>query len=70
MFRREDGKKAFSFTRLATNMFPNFASDAKDDVDVSPQHQDALFRWQLAQPEPKLLGELSFFVGGVVGSST
>jgi hypothetical protein len=37
------GKK-FSFNRLITNAFPNFANDAKDDVDMTPGQADLLFR--------------------------
>ena len=68
MYRKNDGKMGFSLGRLVTNMFPTIPYDSKDDVEVSPAHQDALFRWQLLQENPKLLSGLSSFMGGVVGA--
>lgn len=49
------------------NNFPNFSSDSKDDVELSPKEQDDLFSFQIVQPEPRILNEQSFFIGGVVG---
>ncbi|KAI9868236.1 MAG: hypothetical protein M1813_006981 [Trichoglossum hirsutum] len=66
MYRTNEGRMSFSFGRLVTNMFPNMANDAKDDIDLSPSQQDALFRWQLSQENPKVLNDLSFFMGGIV----
>ncbi|KAI9784657.1 MAG: hypothetical protein M1835_003538 [Candelina submexicana] len=61
-------RKKFSFFRLVQNAFPVFANDDPNDVDPSPQQKDYLFRYQMHQPSPHLLGEYSFFIGGVVGS--
>lgn len=49
------------------NTFPNFSDDSKDDVELSTKEQDSLFRFQIVQPEPRILNAQSFFIGGVVG---
>lgn len=49
------------------NTFPNFSNDSNDDVELSPKEQDDLFRFQIVQPEPRILNAQSFFIGGVVG---
>lgn len=49
------------------NTIPNFSNDSKDDVELSPKEQDDLFRFQIVQPEPRILTAQSFFIGGVVG---
>jgi hypothetical protein len=69
MYRTSSGRMRFSFGRLMTNMFPNFANDSANDVDMSLDHQNSLFRWQLSQENPNVLNDLSFFVGGVTGMS-
>ncbi|KAI9773724.1 MAG: hypothetical protein M1839_002022 [Geoglossum umbratile] len=46
------------------------ANDSKDDVDVSPAYQDSLFKHQLSQENPKVLNDLSIFMGGIVESKT
>jgi hypothetical protein len=65
MFKRSDGSVGFSFNRLITNTIPNFANDSKNDVDLSPQQMDDLFVFQLHQPDPRVLGPLSFNIQGV-----
>lgn len=68
MFRKEtSGKPSFSWNRLVLNTFPNFSNDSKDDVELSTKEQDDLFRFQVVQPEPRILNAQSFFIGGVVG---
>lgn len=49
------------------NTFPNSSNDSKDDVELSTKEQDDLFRFQIVQPEPRILNSQSFFIGGVVG---
>lgn len=49
------------------NTFPNFSDNSKDDVELSTKEQDDLFRFQIVQPEPRILNPQSFFIGGVVG---
>jgi hypothetical protein len=63
------GRK-FSFTRLITNMVPNFARDDINDVDLSPKQADALFECQLLEPHPRYLTENSFFAAGIVDHPT
>lgn len=68
MFRKPNsGKLSFSWNRLVLNTIPNFSNDSKDDVELSPKEQDDLFRFQIVQPEPRILTAQSFFIGGVVG---
>lgn len=67
MYRNKDHKLSWSWNRLIVNMVPNFANNSKDDVELSPTQQDDLFRFQLAQPDPRVLAEQSFYVAGVVG---
>jgi hypothetical protein len=63
------GKK-FSFSRMMTNAFPNFARDDADDVDLTPTQADNLLRYQLATTHPRYLNEKSFFAAGIVGSES
>jgi hypothetical protein len=67
MYRKNDGRMGFSLNRMVTNMFPNFASEMTI-VEMSQTQQDALFRWQLSQENPKVLHDHSFFMGGVTGT--
>ena len=67
MYRAVDGKMRFSFQRMITNAVPNFALDSKNDVDLSPAQQDALFHWQLQQVDPRLLNEKSFWKASISG---
>ncbi|KAI9817851.1 MAG: hypothetical protein M1827_000970 [Pycnora praestabilis] len=70
MYQKSNGQKGFSFMRWINNAEPNFARDAKDDVDLSLKQQNDLFRWQLLQANPALLGEKSFFIAGIVGNES
>lgn len=68
MFRKANSTKlSFSWNRLVLNTFPNLSNDSKDDIELSPKEQDDLFRFQIVQPEPRILNAQSFFIGGVVG---
>jgi hypothetical protein len=68
MYRKPSGRLSFSFNRLITNAVPNFANDGgASDADLTPKQQDNLFRWQLYQPDPKVLNEQSFYLAGIVG---
>jgi hypothetical protein len=63
------GKK-FSFNRLITNAFPNFANDSVNDVDLSPAQADQLLTHQLATSHPRYLSEKAFFVAGITDSES
>jgi hypothetical protein len=63
------GKK-FSFTRLITNAFPNFANDSVNDVDLTPAQADQLFIYQLGTLHPRYLSENAFFIGGITDSES
>ncbi|KAE9379139.1 hypothetical protein N431DRAFT_434147 [Stipitochalara longipes BDJ] len=63
------GRK-FSFSRLVSNMIPNFANDSKNDVDLSPQQADQLLAYQLASKYPRCLSENAFFIAGITGSES
>lgn len=68
MFRNQSGNISWSWSRLVLNAVPNMASDSKNDVDLTPKQQDDLFRFQLTQPDPRILSEQSFYVAGIVGT--
>jgi hypothetical protein len=63
------GKK-FSFSRLISNMVPNFANDSENDVDLSPHQADQLLAYQLALKYPRYLAENAFFVARIAGSES
>jgi hypothetical protein len=63
------GKK-FSFNRLASNAFPNFANDSVNDVDLTPGQADQLLTYQLGTAHPRYLSESAFFIGGITGSKS
>jgi hypothetical protein len=63
------GRK-FSFSRMITNAFPNFANDSPNDVDLSPPQADNLLAYQLSLPAPRHLDAKSFFVAGITGSES
>jgi hypothetical protein len=63
------GRK-FSFNRLITNMIPNMANDAKNDVDLSPGQADQLIAYQCASKYPRYLSEKAFFIAGITGSDS
>ena len=66
MYRKSDGSKGFSFSRLITNAVPNFASESAGAwVEVSPERRDMLYMHQINTPKPEALDENSFFVVGV-----
>jgi len=67
MFRKPDGKMGFSFNRFITAAVPNFANSSDRDMELSAKQQDDLFNLQISLPEPRVLGELSFYIAGVVG---
>jgi hypothetical protein len=67
MFKKNDGSLGFSWNRLVTNTFPNFANDNKNDVEMKPAQADALFQWQIHQEDPTKLDELAFLEAGVTG---
>ena len=67
MFRKPGGKLGFSFTRFIASAVPNFATSSDNDIELSAKQQDDLFNFQIGLPEPRLLGEHSFYIAGVVG---
>lgn len=68
MFRNESGKVKWSWNRLVTNAVPNFVNNSKGDAELTPKQQDDLFRFQLLQPDPKVLHAQSFYITGIVGT--
>ena len=64
------GGKKFSWTRLITNMVPNFAHDDIHDVNLTPEQADNLFKYQLQFHSPCYLNELACFVTGIVGAKS
>lgn len=68
MFRNQSGGVSWSWSRFVTNAVPNNANDCKDDADLSAKQQDDLFRFQLTQPDPRILNEQSFYIAGIVGN--
>jgi hypothetical protein len=65
----QKGRK-FSFSRMILNAFPNFANDAPNDVDMSPQQADDLVEYQLGLSFPRYLTEASFFVAHITDNKT
>ena len=66
MYRKPDGTRSFSFSRLVSNTIPNFATDGAGVwIEVSPQHRDMLYAHQIATPTPEALDELAFYVVSV-----
>lgn len=63
------GRK-FSFMRLVNNAIPNFARDDVNDVDLPLAQADKLIDYQLVLPNPRYLTGESFYVAGIVGSSS
>ncbi|KAF2117320.1 hypothetical protein BDV96DRAFT_644745 [Lophiotrema nucula] len=69
MFRDTSGNKKFSFTRFINNAVPNLAGTPQQ-YDLTPTEQDALFEYQLAEPDPLKLCDQAFFAGGITQSKT
>jgi len=67
MFRKPDGKFGFSFNRFINSAVPNFANSSGRDMELSAKQQDDLFNFQIGLAEPRVLGEHSFYIAGVVG---
>jgi hypothetical protein len=52
MYRKESGSKGFSFGRLMTNTFPNFANDTPEqDADLNMNEKDILWIHQIQGAE-------------------
>jgi hypothetical protein len=52
MYRKPSGSTGFSFSRLMTNAFPNFASDRpEDDAELSMTEKDILWVHQVLGAE-------------------
>ncbi|KAF2472589.1 uncharacterized protein BDR25DRAFT_313093 [Lindgomyces ingoldianus] len=69
MQRTPSGSLKFSFTRFMQNAIPNLAL-APQQYDLDPAEQDALFTYQLGEPDPLKLCEASFLVGGITRSKS
>ncbi|EMC96497.1 hypothetical protein BAUCODRAFT_156653 [Baudoinia panamericana UAMH 10762] len=61
MYRKSDGRTGFSAMRMVTNMFPNFARDDVNDVELTPDQLDGIFAYQMGEPNPMVLGDLAFW---------
>ncbi|KAF3008432.1 hypothetical protein E8E13_002701 [Curvularia kusanoi] len=68
MYKTEDGKKKFSFTRFIWNTVPNLAG-APQDTDLSTQEEDLAFLHQLSEPEPLVLSADVFAHAGVTSET-
>lgn len=68
MFRKKDGRKSFSVTKLANTVIPSFFSDTSVAVmnSLHPQRRDMLYNHQLVSKNFHALDENSIFVAGVV----
>lgn len=64
MYRRRNGSLSFSFGRLVTNAFPNFAGSGPGFTELTPQRQDILYSYQLSTGNPLVLGPNAFYVAG------
>ena len=64
MYKTEDGKKKFSFTRFMSNTVPNIAG-APQDTDLSTREEDLAFIHQLGQPDPLVLSPEVFAHAGI-----
>ncbi|KAI1618555.1 hypothetical protein EDD37DRAFT_272326 [Exophiala viscosa] len=74
MYRKSSGAVGFSFNRLITNAFPNFANDNPgEDADLTSTQKDLLWVHQLGAAEtrgrsPMTLDEDSAFSAGITTS--
>ncbi|KAF3041032.1 hypothetical protein E8E11_004148 [Didymella keratinophila] len=64
MYKTEDGKKKFSFTKFMSNTVPNIAG-ASQDTDLSTREEDLAFIHQLGQPDPLVLSSEVFAHAGI-----
>jgi hypothetical protein len=64
MYKTEDGKKKFSFTRFMSNAVPNIAG-APQDTGLSTREEDLAFLHQLGQPDPLVLSPEVFAHAGI-----
>ena len=54
MFKTDDGKKKFSFTRFMSNAVPNIAGTPQN-TELSAHEEDLAFLHQLSEPNPLIL---------------
>jgi hypothetical protein len=59
-----------SFTRFIQNVVPNFANDAKHDVDMTPAQMDGLLSFQLVCQNPRFLKPASFGIAGITDNES
>ena len=67
MYRKRNGSRSFSFSRLVLNAVPNFATSWEPGtIDITPQRQDTLYAHQMSKgwPECLNLNESSFYWAG------
>lgn len=65
MFRKPSGSHGFSFGRLMTNSFPNFANDnAERDATLTVDQQNAVYGHQLSLANPLTLDQDTFWAAG------
>ncbi|RMD40178.1 hypothetical protein DV735_g4964, partial [Chaetothyriales sp. CBS 134920] len=67
MFRKRNGSRSFSFTRLANTIVPNFFEDTSPTTtsSLAGLRKDMCYAHQLSSPNPFALDERSFYVAGV-----
>lgn len=54
-----------TFMRFIQNVVPNFANDAKNDVDMTPAQADNLVRYHLSHPHSHYLDANSLMIAGI-----
>jgi hypothetical protein len=59
--------RRFSLFRFINNAVPSFQNNSSPNVDLSEQQKDAVFEFQIGQPNPKLLHPLAYYVSGLLG---
>ena len=64
MFKTDDGKRKFSFTRFMSNAVPNIAGTPQD-TELSTHEEDLAFLHQLSQPDPLTLSPEVFAHAGI-----
>ncbi|KAF2729542.1 hypothetical protein EJ04DRAFT_65979 [Polyplosphaeria fusca] len=64
MYRNAAGDRKFSFSRFINNAVPNLAL-APQRYDFEPAEQDALFEYQLGEPDPLKLCDMAFLCGHI-----
>lgn len=68
MYKTDEGKKKFSFTRFMSNAVPNIAG-APQDTDLSTREEDLAFIHQLGELKPLILSPDVFSHAGITSNA-